>query len=246
MNRVSEIEIYDEKHAAKELILYIENDGDLHRQRVVPIYKNLQKKKERGIYNKELAVKLFMYLVDDEAKKYIKEFGDPGDKVQNIFPKNVRLEVAKDLEDYFDNEYEAGNRWEASVKQAKEISNPVRSYLVTAIEANNIEGGLNGYTVEDFSEKAVAMAAKDWNTFLEHVQEDGIDLYDLKGYSLEDAASDFWMERDELGVGFRDRTNIFLKEEANSLSEIAGNFKKLDLEVGDDGKLHFSMTATSK
>ena len=60
---------------------------------------NLKRKMKRGIYNHELAVKLWMYLVDDAAKEYVKQYGSQPDDVKDMFPKEVRLQVARDLAD---------------------------------------------------------------------------------------------------------------------------------------------------
>ena len=77
---------------ARELYLYTDNDGDLYRQKREPIQKNLMKKIEKGKYNSKLAVKLWMYLADDGAKKYVKDFGGT---VKDMFPKKVRMEAAE-------------------------------------------------------------------------------------------------------------------------------------------------------
>ena len=53
----------------------------------------------RGVYDHKLAVKLWMYLVDDAAKKYVEEYGSQQDDVKDMFPKEVRLQVAQDLAD---------------------------------------------------------------------------------------------------------------------------------------------------
>ena len=90
----------------RELKLYIDNDGQLYRQRYTPIEKNLTKKMEKGKYDSKLAVKLFMYLVDDGAKKYVKDFGG---NVKDMFPKKDRIEVAKELRDDFEAEYKVRN-----------------------------------------------------------------------------------------------------------------------------------------
>lgn len=64
-----------DKIALRELELFIDNDGALYRQRFMPILKNQCKKKKAGRWNHKLAIKGWMYLVDDGAKKYTKEFG---------------------------------------------------------------------------------------------------------------------------------------------------------------------------
>ncbi len=89
------------KDEATELKLYIDNDGDLYRQRLVPIVKNIQRTMKSGKYDHSKAPKLWMYLVDDGAKKYSKEF--PGVK----FDKKVRQYVAQEFADEYKDEIEA-------------------------------------------------------------------------------------------------------------------------------------------
>ena len=87
-------------HAARELKLYIEQDRDLYRQQIVPIIKNVQRKMKSGKYDHAQAPKLWLYLVDNGAKKYVKEFG--GD-VKRDWPKDLRMSIANE----FANEYKA-------------------------------------------------------------------------------------------------------------------------------------------
>ncbi len=89
-----------DREAAVELKLSIENDADLYRQQIVPIVKNIQRKMKKGTYDHLKAPKLWMYLVDNGAKKYVKAYG--GD-VKTMFPKDLRKSVAVE----FANEYKA-------------------------------------------------------------------------------------------------------------------------------------------
>lgn len=59
--------------SAKELYLWIQNDSVLYHQQEEPIVKNLVKKKRKGIYDHNKAVKLFGYLAENGAKRYAKE-----------------------------------------------------------------------------------------------------------------------------------------------------------------------------
>ena len=93
---------------ATELLLFIENDGEIYRQRIEPITKNLAKKKKKGVYQETGAVKLWLYAVIDGAKKYAKEFAT-AKEWSKIFPPSVRLEVAKQLAKRFEEEYRLGN-----------------------------------------------------------------------------------------------------------------------------------------
>jgi len=85
----------------RELKLYIDNDGQLYNSRYMPIIKNLSKKMKKGKFDKRLAAKGFMYLVDDGVKKYIRDFG--GSK--GMFSKKDKIEVAKEFADEFEEIY---------------------------------------------------------------------------------------------------------------------------------------------
>ena len=89
------------KDEATELKLFIDNDANLYRQRLVPIVKNIQKKMKSGKYDHNKAPKLWKYLVDDGAKKYAKEF--PGVK----FDRKVKDHVAQEFADEYRVEIEA-------------------------------------------------------------------------------------------------------------------------------------------
>jgi|GEM_PF-1161062 len=87
--------------AADELVLFIENDGQLYRQQHQPIQKNLITKWAKGVYDSRLAVKLFGYLVDNGAKKYAKEIGD-GQPWNQMFDRDTRIRAAELLRDSFE------------------------------------------------------------------------------------------------------------------------------------------------
>lgn len=60
---------------ARELVLYIENDGTLYRQMYRPIVQNYAKKVVKRKYNRQLAVKGVVNLVNEGIRRYRKEFG---------------------------------------------------------------------------------------------------------------------------------------------------------------------------
>ncbi|MBC8428277.1 hypothetical protein H8D04_00195 [bacterium] len=86
----------------EELKIYIDNDSQLYNSRYIPILKNLSKKKLNGKYNKSLAAKGFIYLVNDGANKYVKDFGG---NARDIFPKRQRIMLAKDYVDEFEQQF---------------------------------------------------------------------------------------------------------------------------------------------
>ena len=94
------IEAVDER-MVDELKLFIDNDGQLYKQRLIPIVKNIQKKMKSGKYDHKKAPKLWKYLVDDGAKKYQKEF--PGVK----FSRQEKDAVAQEFADEYKDEIEA-------------------------------------------------------------------------------------------------------------------------------------------
>lgn len=91
-----------DEEGVRELQLCAENDADLYRQRLTPIYKNLARKKHKRIYKHKLAVKLMRYAVDEANKKYKKDFG-------YSFNPATRDKVAENMTKGFEEEYKAGS-----------------------------------------------------------------------------------------------------------------------------------------
>ena len=85
--------------AVNELDTYIMNNEDLYRRRFMPIISNIKRKLARNVYDHEKAQTLWMYLVDDAAKEYVKEFGSQQDDVKDMFPKETRQQVAQVISD---------------------------------------------------------------------------------------------------------------------------------------------------
>ncbi len=85
--------------AVNELDSYIMNNEELYRRRFMPIITNIRRKMKRNIYDHEKVIKLWMYLVDDAAIKYVQEFGTPEQDVKDMFPKETRLQVAQNIAD---------------------------------------------------------------------------------------------------------------------------------------------------
>jgi hypothetical protein len=86
-----------DKVSARELELFIDNDYQLYRQRTA-IDANQERHWNKGEYSYALSTKGYMYLVDAGARKYVKEFGG---SVRDMFPKAVRMEVARNYADEF-------------------------------------------------------------------------------------------------------------------------------------------------
>lgn len=97
-----------DREAARELLMYAENNAGLYHSREVPIWLNLQKKWKRGSYDNVLAVKLWGYWAEDAAKRYAKEFL-VGTDWSSIFSPKTRHWVAETHERYVRAEFEIGN-----------------------------------------------------------------------------------------------------------------------------------------
>ena len=54
---------------ADELEMIATNDGDLYRRQYMPIIKNLMRKRAKGVYDHNLAIKLWRYMIDRVAKQ---------------------------------------------------------------------------------------------------------------------------------------------------------------------------------
>ena len=98
--------------AVNELDTYIMNNENLYRRRFMPIISNIKRKLKRNVYDHEKAQKLWMYLVNDADKEYVKEYGSTQDDVSNMFPKETRMQVARvisdrELENIKQGEYDA-------------------------------------------------------------------------------------------------------------------------------------------
>lgn len=102
------------EHEAHELTLYIDNDESLYRQQHTPILKNLITKLAKGVYDPAKAEKLWMYLVENGAKKYAKEFGSDfiadreGVPWHKMFSMEDRRAVARDFRRQFEEQAKNG------------------------------------------------------------------------------------------------------------------------------------------
>jgi hypothetical protein len=95
---------------AHELALYLDNDEPLYRQKMY-VFRALAKKKDRGVYDPKLAPLAFVALLNAAAKKYIKEFGGPGDRWNLMFSPMARrhaaLHFAQEFVGWYDVDYES-------------------------------------------------------------------------------------------------------------------------------------------
>ena len=86
-----------ESFSERELVLQTSNDETLYRKQIQPIILNLARKKAKGVFDKNLAVKLFRYAVDNK----VKELAGPSSRV---VPGTIRNKVADKLLSIFDGE----------------------------------------------------------------------------------------------------------------------------------------------
>ena len=85
---------------ASEIASQASNDSELYRRQIQPIIKNLGRKKFKGVYNKDLAVKLFRYAVDNKVKEIASRKGIPS----RMIPGSVRNDAASSMLSSFSSE----------------------------------------------------------------------------------------------------------------------------------------------
>lgn len=127
-NQVSDPEYFNDEQAAKEYAIdlsqshqitsnkepadmdmayqlegFIESDGQLYTQMIVPVIKNLERKVKKGIYDYDKSLIMWEHVADEGAKRYVKELGGPAYNVA------TRKEVAKKLSEYYEENYNGDN-----------------------------------------------------------------------------------------------------------------------------------------
>tara|TARA_Y100001937_G_scaffold72365_1_gene98425 strand:- start:14 stop:613 length:600 start_codon:yes stop_codon:yes gene_type:complete len=99
LNRFKTIKEEQEMRAS-EIASQASNDSELYRRQIQPIIKNLGRKKFKGVYNKDLAVKLFRYAVDNK----VKEIAQTKNMSSRMIPGTVRNDAASQLLSSFSSE----------------------------------------------------------------------------------------------------------------------------------------------
>ena len=89
-----------------ELVLFLDNDEMLWKFKSA-IFRSLATKKDRSVYDRRLAPKAFVRLTTEAAKKYIRDFGSPGDKWNHTFSPVDRRHAAVQLVEQFEAWYAA-------------------------------------------------------------------------------------------------------------------------------------------
>jgi len=131
----------------RELVIFIDNDGQLYQQQGAPIMRNLSRKWDKGIYDHDLAQKLWYYLAVNGAKKYGQEHGT-GNGLK-MFSPAVRRAAAKEMADNWMEELKAGNKMDEAEEDLEAMlaeiligeesdeehnSRPTRGYVATKLE----------------------------------------------------------------------------------------------------------------
>lgn len=92
---------------ASSLVLFIRNTGAFYPS-LVASERRLALKKVRGVYDRNRADSEFAYIVEEGAKRYVKELGESEElpSVWHVaFPKGERALAASELVDYFETHY---------------------------------------------------------------------------------------------------------------------------------------------
>ena len=95
--------------AVDELMMYGDNTQQLYNNSFVPIMKNLQKKYDKGQYDKYKATKLWKFHADRIAQAYTKEFDIAGSSSYGTFTPTDRLALAVKYRDEYQESLEVGD-----------------------------------------------------------------------------------------------------------------------------------------
>ena len=90
-----------DKEQAREVLLHIENDADVYRQRLTPAHKNLVNKMASGQYDKERANVMFYNIITDFARSHEKDVGPVN--------RPTRMAAAVEMRKEFETEAKYGN-----------------------------------------------------------------------------------------------------------------------------------------
>ena len=82
---------------AQYVVDAVESDGVLYRQQYRPIVVNLAKKKAKGIYERDKAIKLVMYLAESGIKKYKHAAEEYYEKKIGVIPSSTKKAIAIEL-----------------------------------------------------------------------------------------------------------------------------------------------------
>lgn len=95
------------------------------------------------------------------------------------------------------------------------------------------------YGIEDLGLETLAQIARDCQAFRFKMKEQ-LELVTANGYEWSQAGHDFWMSRDEQGCGFFDHIDGQDKQldgKWKQLHDAAKAFKRVDMEVDNDGRI---------
>jgi hypothetical protein len=105
---------YDsDESIADEVLLIARNDASWYKRQYVPIIKNLMRKRAKGIYDHELAKKLWRYYIDNIVKSHTADLGP-----SRGIPGTIRNMAASELADFEKGEMDLGN-WDNILKEGK-------------------------------------------------------------------------------------------------------------------------------
>ena len=100
--------------SAEELAMLAQNDPALYDRQYVPIIKNVMRKRAKGTYDHNLAIKLWRYLIDNIAKQ------DAGHMARHKWSGVVRNLAAKEIADEELHNMESGEYDHIDLKRGAE------------------------------------------------------------------------------------------------------------------------------
>lgn len=227
---------YNDYNLAQDVELFAENDGDLYRQRWVPMITNLKKKRDKKIFDETKAAKMFKYYVDAADKEYQRQVLNkkPAGFVLSVNDRNL---LSKKLAHYASIMSDEDMTFERGGRLGFDLDNITKHYMFAALWASYDDEDTpldENYSVDDISPDLKSAMERNVKSFVESCAPvlKKVDLTEEQiGHSL-------WLSQNGHGAGFFDYS--LDKEDENVLMNAADSLKGMDLYVGDDKLIHGS------
>lgn len=183
-----------------DLIIILENDEDTYRQFIKPVINNLRKKKVKGIYDEELAIKAFLNVVNNAlSSRQFQHLYKYNKSLVNII---TREAIAEALLDSFTDEINYGlednDDVEESVKKSKK---QIRESLIVTqeVDFNDLLDMCWGQAVDNLKEIEDAGLEDELMSFLEEMYNETslTNINDLLAYDWEYVFESIGMPNEE-------------------------------------------------
>ena len=100
-----------ENHTARELYLFAKHSRHVQQRGFEPEARVMERKRLKGVYDPERALKAWKYIADFAAQEYVKAHCEPGCVWWRQFTVQDRMDCAREFLHEWTCEIECGNSW---------------------------------------------------------------------------------------------------------------------------------------